>query len=321
MRLLREQRQFQLAPHGLSSADLAGRMGISQRQAQRDIIALECELGMPFVKQGSRYRLVPGYFLPPINFSVPEAVAVLLSARLTARFADRFNPFVESAYEKIGTVLPEPLRPVIAEVADSLGEKRRDDLYVRAFMTLASAWAERRKVELTYTLPGRFTRTVWPLFLEPSLSGHALYLIGFEEKRRVVRSYKLDRIADVQPTEAHFDPPLGFSVGRMLAHSWGLWTSDDESPVDVELLFSPAAGARVKETVWHPSQKLDQLADGRVRMRVLVSSLIEIRPWVLGWGADCQVLRPVEFAREIASVADAMATMYSGSSSVQSDIA
>src|SRR5919202_2790646 len=170
LRLLKEQRLFQLAPRGLTTAELASRMGISQRSAQRDLIALESELEMPFVKQGNRYRVIDGYFLAPINFSVPEAMAMLLSARLMARFTDRFNPYVEAAYEKVGTVLPESVRSALADAADALGGKRRDDLYVRVFGSLARAWAERRKVRLTYAMERTFTRLVWPLFLEPTLS-------------------------------------------------------------------------------------------------------------------------------------------------------
>ncbi len=177
-------------------------------------------------------------------------------------------------------------------------------------MTLATAWAERRKVELTYTLPRTFTRVVWPLFLEPSLSGHALYLIAYEEKRKVARSYKLDRIDTARGLDVSFDPPLRFSVANMLAHSWGIWTNEDESPVEVELVFSPAVAARVKETVWHPSQKLEDVRDGGVWMRVLVSSLVEIRPWILSWGDDCHVAGPPALVSEVAAIARSMSAAY-----------
>jgi predicted DNA-binding transcriptional regulator YafY len=300
MRLLREQRLFQLAPRGLTSAELASRMGISQRSAQRDIVALESELEMPFVKQGNRYAVIEGYFLAPIGFSVPEAVAMLISARLMARFADRFNPFAEAAYEKIGTVLPASVRAALSAAADSLGAKRRDDSYVRVFSALARAWAERRKVRLTYTMDRTFSRVVWPLFLEPSLSGHAVYLIAWEEKRGVPRSYRLERVSEAEVLEERFDPPLGFSLGQMLAHSWGIWSSDGNTPAEVRMLFSASVARRVRETVWHPSQRLVELADGRVQMSVLVSSLIEVRPWILGWGGQCEVLEPAELRESIA---------------------
>ena len=56
VRLMRELQLFQAARRGLTSAELAEKMGISQRQAQRDIAVLETEEGVPFVKDGRRYH-------------------------------------------------------------------------------------------------------------------------------------------------------------------------------------------------------------------------------------------------------------------------
>ena len=58
IRLMRELALFQANPRGLTSAQIGERMEISQRQAQRDIAALEDELKVPFVKQGARWSLI-----------------------------------------------------------------------------------------------------------------------------------------------------------------------------------------------------------------------------------------------------------------------
>src|SRR5437899_969407 len=78
-------------------------------------------------------------------------------------------------------------------------------------------------------------RVVWPLFLEPNATGHCCYLLAWDQKRQAVRSYRLERISSVQVMEERFDPPLGFSVGKHLAHAWGIWTS--QQPVDIVLRF------------------------------------------------------------------------------------
>ena len=110
IRLMRELALFQANPRGLTSAQIAERMEISQRQAQRDIAALEGELRVPFVKQGTRWSLIEGYFLPPVNFTVPEAMAMVVGARLMWRYADRANPFAQAAYEKLAAALRANLR-------------------------------------------------------------------------------------------------------------------------------------------------------------------------------------------------------------------
>ena len=57
IRLMRELALFQAQPRGLTTAQIGERMEISQRQAQRDVAALESEYKVPFVKQGARWTI------------------------------------------------------------------------------------------------------------------------------------------------------------------------------------------------------------------------------------------------------------------------
>src|SRR5438128_12475747 len=85
IRLMRELALFQANPRGLTTAQVAERVGVTQRSAQRDIAALESELRVPFVKQRRRWALIEGYFLPPVNFTIPEAMAMVVGARMLWR--------------------------------------------------------------------------------------------------------------------------------------------------------------------------------------------------------------------------------------------
>jgi len=72
--------------------------------------------------------------------------------------------------------------------------------------------------------------------------------------------------------------------------------------------FSPAA-ARVRETIWHPSQQLTDGPDGQVDMRVTVAGTVEIAPWILGWGDAVEVLAPLELRQRIADAGTRMAAL------------
>src|SRR5690242_765738 len=126
IRLMRELALFQAHPRGLTTAQIAERMGVAQRSAQRDLVALESEYQVPFVKQGKRWSLIEGYFLAPVNFTVPEAMAMVVGARLMWRYSDRANPFAQAAYEKLAAVLPGPMKEPVMEVADGLASKAED---------------------------------------------------------------------------------------------------------------------------------------------------------------------------------------------------
>ena len=308
-RLLRELNLFHAVPHGLTTRELAERMGISQRSAQRDIAALEEELGVPFTQIGSRWRVIEGYWLAPLNFTVQEAVALLLSARLMLRFADRLNPWAVAAYEKVAAVLPAPIKAPLMETVAGLSSRRVDPAYTRTLAALITAWAEKRKIVISYA--GERERTVWPLFLEPNASGHSCYMLAWDPGKKGVRAFRVERITTVGVTGDRFNPPLGFSVSEYLAHSWTIWGAG--APMDVELLFSSGVAERVIETVWHPSQRTEQLLDGRVRMELRVADPTEIIHWVLGWGAACEVVAPMSFRRRIAVEIEAMNELYSES--------
>ncbi|HEY8762105.1 MAG TPA: WYL domain-containing transcriptional regulator [Candidatus Dormibacteraeota bacterium] len=308
VRLLAELRLFQAVPQGLTTRDLGERMGISQRQAQRDIKALESYLAVPFYMEGNRWVVDRNFWLQPLRFSLPEAMGLLLSARLMLRHADHADEFTASAYEKLAAVLPEPIRDTLAEAAAGLARKPSDGRFTQILGVLGTGWAERRKVRITYTMERTFERVVWPLFLEPSPLGHGIYLLAWDQKLSAVRSYRLERMTDAKLLDETFSPPAGFDAGSHLGQAWGIWSPGD--PVEVELLFAPSVARRVQETVWHPSQVLEPLPDGRVRLKLRVSSWLELRHWVLGWGETVEVVGPAELRTSIRNAVASLARVY-----------
>jgi predicted DNA-binding transcriptional regulator YafY len=309
MRLLRALALFQAKPRGMTTRELADRLGVTQRTAQRDLLHLQAELNIPFVQVGARWEIASDFWLRPVIFNVHEAMAMLLSARLMLRFADKDNAFAAAAYEKVAAALPDPVKGPVLETAETLSARRHDPGFMQVLTALTSAWAERRKVVITYTMEDSFDREVLPLFIEPNPTGHSCYLIAWDSKRDAPRSYKVERISAVRVLDERFDPPLGFSIGKHLAHAWGVWTS--ERPVQVELRFSPDVARRVKETTWHESQVAEDLPDGSVRVQLVVAEPTELKHWVLGWGASCEVVSPETFREEVAQEAAAMAGIYS----------
>ena len=59
----------------------------------------------------------------------------------------------------------------------------------------------------------------------------------------------------------------------------------------------------MRETVWHRSQVLTELPDGHVELTVRVAGIVEIRPWILSWGDQVEVLDPPELREAVAAAA------------------
>ncbi len=307
-RLLRALVLFQGSPQGLTSAELGERLGVTQRQAQRDIRALEEYAEVPFYRERNRWRVLPEYWLKPIALSLPEAMGLLLSARLMLRFADKADAFTASAYEKLAAVLPESVRQPVVDAAFALRTKASNEVYSRVMAALSNAWAGRRKVAIRYLSGANEERVVWPLFIEPAAMGHSSYLLAWDPAAAGPRVFKVERIRSARTLAETFEVPPGFSVHDHLARAWTIWGGP--SPVDVELIFSKSVAARLRETTWHPSQSLQDLAGGRVRMRLQVGSWIELRHWVLGWGEACEVKAPLELRQSVIEAVRALRQTY-----------
>jgi proteasome accessory factor B len=127
-----------------------------------------------------------------------------------------------------------------------------------------------------------------------------VYLIGFDELVKAMRTYKVERIRSSTLTPDRYQIPDDFDPDRWLADSWGIWSSDTTATAEVHLRFDAGVAQRVREAVWHRSQKLAELPGGGVELTVTVAGIVEIRPWILSWGDGVEVLAPPELRESVA---------------------
>jgi proteasome accessory factor B len=139
---------------------------------------------------------------------------------------------------------------------------------------------------------------VRPYLLEPSLQTHALYLIGFDETRDALRTFKVERIRDVALTPRTFELPAGDGFESAVRRAWDIIA--DQPPTEIELRFAPAVAARVREATWHPTQQVVEESDGSLTWRATVAGTIEIRLWILSWGDDVEVIAPEPLRKDVA---------------------
>ncbi len=83
----------------------------------------------------------------------------------------------------------------------------------------------------------------------------------------------------------------------------------DEEPVRIRLRFSHWVTKRVKETLWHPTQHIKDTPEG-CEWTATIGDMVEIANWVRGWGADCEVLEPLELRENLTREARRLARMY-----------
>jgi predicted DNA-binding transcriptional regulator YafY len=308
---------------GVRPDEIARRTAMHKRSVYRDLRALETEMHIPLWSEGGRWGVEPQAFLPPLRLTLPEAMAVFLSARLVTRYADKYEPNLASAFQKLEEGLPEALRAHVERTLDDLARRRLDPTFNRHVHDLTRAWAERRVVRIRYApagydgaVPEPRTAEVRPYLLEPSLSTHALYLIGHDETRDAIRTFKVERILDLALTPRTFAPLEAGALARALRGAWDIIA--DQPATEVVVRFAPAVAARVREATWHPSQEIRQLPDGSLEWRATVSGTIEIRLWILAWGDDVEVLAPAALRDDVAATHARAAARYAPSAGTPS---
>ena len=303
-------------PDGISAQALADRIGVSKRTVYRDVLAMDMDAGLPIWNDGGRYGLEGGAFLPPLALTLHEATTLFLAARMLAKASDEHDTELIGAFVKLAQILPPVLAQHIEATVEAFSTTPPNERFTRVFRVLAEAWAGRRVVEIEYdagvydpTKRARKTR-VRPLAIEPSALTHALYLICYDEDRKARRTYKVERILSASLTPETFPAPEGTSPARELLRAWDVIA--DEEPVQVVIRFSVAVAKRAAETRWHPSQSLEPQQDGSLLWRGQVAGMREIRIWILGWGADAEVLEPKTLRDEVAAELRRAAALYKG---------
>ena len=301
-------------PDGIAAQSLADLVGVSKRTVYRDIEAMDLDAGLPIWSDRGKYGLEGGAFLPPLALTLHEATTLFLAARMLAKTSDEHDTELIGAFVKLAAILPPVLAQHIQETVDAFATTPPNEQFTRVFRVLAEAWANRRVVEIEYdagvydpTKGSRRTR-VHALAIEPSALTHALYLMGWDESRQARRTFKVERILSASLTPETFEPPAGGATARELLKAWDVIA--DEEPVRVVIRFSPAVAKRAAETRWHPSQELEDQPDGSLLWHGLVAGMREIKIWILGWGADAEVLEPSELRSDIAAELTHAAALY-----------
>jgi predicted DNA-binding transcriptional regulator YafY len=308
------ERKLAQHPEGHTTTELANEYGVDPSTIFRDLRMLR-SMGSMVTRVGRRYRLDRRRQLYEVRFTIDEALSLYLAARLLSHHSDENNPHVVKALEKLADAL-RSRAPLMAhhmgEAARAVSLRAHRPTYLEAVEVLGRAWAKGRKVKLvyhSYSKDETTERVFAPYFIEPVNISFALHVIGYDELRQAIRTLKVERIISATLTNERYEIPSDFDASQKLATSWGIIWNDDET-TEVRLRFAPQAAKRVRESVWHSSQRIDDLPDGSCLFTVCVGSTMELKPWIRQWGADVEVLTPEELRAEIRREARAQWALY-----------
>ena len=310
-RLLRVMHILYQNPNGIHINDIARYCGKSTRTVYRDLNALETELKYPIWRDNGQCGIVKGYFLPPVNFSLSEAITVFLAARLMLNYAHRYDPEIAATFIKLNSIVPSPLREQIQKTLDWMQRQKTNKDYEHIFNILTEAWVLQRTVTIHYQgLADKkaVEREIDPYFIEPAAAGHSSYVIAYCHRAEEIRTFKIERIKSISVSYDTYTIPADFDADAMLSSSWGIIAGGETE--SVVLRFSPDVSMLLEEVVWHPSQSTERQPDGSVIMKLTVANTVELQSWILGWRDKVEVLQPPALRQQIAEIAKAITEIY-----------
>jgi predicted DNA-binding transcriptional regulator YafY len=101
-----------------------------------------------------------------------------------------------------------------------------------------------------------------------------------------------------------FQLPRGFEVDEQSGDALIVMQGP---PVALELHFDRPTAAWARDRLWHPSQRLESLPGGRLRMTLRVADTRELLGWILSFGRGVKVVRPAELRNPVQAEALALA--------------
>ena len=265
----------------VSGAELAERLEVDLRTVQRYIVRLK-DLNIPIDSSrgvGGAYRLKPGFRLPPLLLTNEEAFALSLGLRALRQIGlSAFAPATEGTMAKLQRVMPSALHDSIRTVEDVVAIEPGPwvvSTSVECLIKSASAIRTAHRIRFAYQAhSGEASRR----HIEPYAVLHTdgrWYLIGYCLSRRAMRTFRLDRVTDMEVSRATFRRPIDFDARKYMRERMPFVQSDyqidvwiDMPPDEAEHIFAPW------RIMMEPHKGGTRLRCGRDRLEMFAAMLL-----------------------------------------------
>jgi len=278
----------------LNAQRLAKECGVTERSIYRDIISLS-EMNVP-IYYDRGYKLASDNFLPPLNFTFEEyhLLKIALEASPLVK-TNLYNETYKSVMAKIENCLSErvmkekkftPETTYVTIAVDDEQEKgeRFYSQIEKAITTMTTLYLKYNSVKSGIT-----ERKVDPYFI--IFRGHAFYFVGYCHLRDEFRTFRINRVMEIIPTDEVFIKKENISPHTYFEGSWSVYSG---SPVTVEVKFKGAAAKVILSSRHHQDEKIEIIDDNTLKYSVVTRGIEEIQRWIVGFGAQAEVLVPQE---------------------------
>lgn len=283
----------------LTAAQIADSLEISVRTVYRYIDSL-CASGVPIVAESGHdggVRILESFKEMPLFFNSVEQKALLDAFKFAKGAGYPYTEELESALKKVESRLQEEERydlfrhmgaldviapahspsviPLLRDLEQAVNEERTIRI---AYRKANADQIDRREID-PYGLA--YDRNVW-------------YAIGFCHRVQEVRTFRVDRISNVDPTESRFDKPEQFSASAYFREQ-----SEREREAAGPLTMIRVEGeSDAIHTIcghWHLRHYLTERGDQEAVFLLDIPTMNKYLPtYLLPFGTDIRIREPEE---------------------------
>jgi predicted DNA-binding transcriptional regulator YafY len=300
-----------------TASSLASALEVSERTIRSDLNFLRDRYHAPleFHRTKGYHYTDSAWRLPTISLSKGELFALTLGARMLEAYAgSAYAQELRSAIARLGERLPEQTWVDLQQLAEDrilFRSGAETDLDPDIWHRLEEACRLQKTVQMTYYTASR--NAVSQRKLDPYLlhiyRGTNPYVIGYCHQRQEIRWFRVDRIKQLEVLGETFVPDPTFDakdhLEMIFQHEAG------GVPMTVSIWFDASTSPYVRERRWHPSQEVQEHADGSITLHLFVRGLNDLKRWVLGYGKGAIVQSPPELVELVREEVEGISSHYS----------
>jgi predicted DNA-binding transcriptional regulator YafY len=290
----------------MTKGQLMDRIGYSNpRTLERDLSFLRDEYAVDIIYDRSTRQYIfngRGKFLVSTTLTEREVTAMAAGLRMAAHFLPHLQEPSRDLWSKIKGVLPEGLPEKGEKLAlSSVVALPVSEMDSAVFETLVNAVNDRKTVRLRYCSPygdcepREHVVCPWGMYFR----AHAWYLWSWCCEKEHPITLRIGRISSIVAygTPPFVDPPESMDVQTWASSAWYGCAGDEIYKVKIEV--EPPLATVVGETVWHPTQNIEQKKDGSIFLTATVPDLGDVARWVLASSPYAKVVEPPELKSQI----------------------
>ena len=264
-------------------------------------------------EHGGWYYADQTWALPGVIVTEGELLSFFLSVEISKRYLGTdLESAMRSAIDKISRGVKGPVSVDLEALRTHYTFSGPTLIMTneKALLDLHRAITNRVRVWIHYFTASRgeySERVVMPYHLHNYLGDW--FLIAYDTLREDYRIFLVSRIDQWRVLNETFKRDVNFSPTEWIGNAFQLFGGG--GTVDVAIWFSPKRAQFIRERRWHSSQQIEEEDDGSLVLRMKIAGVLEVKNWVLQFGANAEVLEPESLRAEISAEVEKLRKVYS----------